>query len=78
MTPEQRLELENLRTELDAIKQALDPVFVRAIMRSVKESLTVSDLPAIKLSDLSDVSGTDSATTGQEENVDHLTAGYRY
>lgn len=65
MTPDERAQFNEMKRQLAAIRRAEDVPFVKALMERIKNELTINDLPAIKLSDLTDVSGTDSASTGQ-------------
>ena len=60
---EQRVqELEKKVRDLESVRNVS---FIDNIKRFVVSTLEVNDLPSIKLSDLSDVSGTDAASTGQ-------------
>lgn len=63
MTPEQRQEFEQMKQDLRKIKEVTDISFIESLSRRLGERdfLTTSS----KLSALSDVSGTDSASTGQ-------------
>lgn len=65
MTPEERQEFNALKEMVRNLQQVTDVVFVENLKRRIITNLVVSDLPSIKLSDLSDVSDTDSASTGE-------------
>lgn len=65
MTPEQLARLNRLEKQLEAMRRGEDVPFIRTMIRRVFGLATVNDLPPIKLSDLSDVEGTDTAGTGQ-------------
>lgn len=65
MTPEERREFDTLKKQVTAMYEVRDVPFVKTLVRRIFANAVASDLPAIKLSDLSDVSGTDSASTGQ-------------
>lgn len=60
MTPEERQEFNNLKQLVNAMRRAEDLVFVESLNRRLDFFVGTP-----KLSDLSDVSGTDSASTGQ-------------
>lgn len=65
MTPQEKLEFENMKTSIRNLEQVTNPSFIELIKNRVFGVLSVSDLPAINLADLNDVSGTTGATTGQ-------------
>ena len=65
MTPQERQEFNDLKQRLVKLEQVENVSFIENLQRRVIGSLSVSDLPRLKLSDLSDVSGTDGASTGQ-------------
>jgi len=58
MTPEERAEFEEMKETLRAIQRVEDVPFIENINRRIT-------FPTLKLSDLSDVSDTDSASTGE-------------
>jgi len=64
MSPlEQRVqELEKKVRDLESVRNVS---FIENIKRFVVAKLNVSDLPSLKLSDLSDVEDTDDASTGE-------------
>lgn len=64
MTPEERTQFEQMQNTLQRILRAEDVGFIKSIERNVS-FVTPAELAALKLSDLSDVSGTDGAATGQ-------------
>ena len=60
---EQRVqELEKKVRDLESVRNVS---FIENIKRNASKTIKLIDLPPIKLSDLSDVSGTDAASTGQ-------------
>jgi len=62
-TLEQRVQqLEKKVQELESVRNVS---FIENIKRFVVSTIQVSDLPSIKLSDLSDVEDTDDASTGE-------------
>lgn len=63
MTPQEKKEFENLKKMVQALHLVEDVAFIENVKRRIVQNLAVSDLPSIKLSDLSDVSGTDGAAT---------------
>ena len=63
MSPEQQIA--KLEERVKNLEQVTNTSFIANIKRYVFSSLDVTDLPPIKLSNLSDVSGTDTASTGQ-------------
>ena len=64
MNPLERriLELEKRVAQLERVENV---AFIESLYRRLISNLRVADLPSIKLSDLTDVSDTDSASTGQ-------------
>lgn len=65
MTPQEKNKMDMLEKRVNAMYRGEDVAFIRTMIRRIFGLTTVTDLPPIKLSDLSDVSGTDSASTGQ-------------
>lgn len=53
-----------MQKRLTALETVQNVSFIETLKRRVFSSLVITDLPAIKLSNLSDVEDTDSATTG--------------
>lgn len=64
MTPEQLTQFREMQETIKRILRAEDPAFIKSIERN-STFVTADELSTLKLSDLSDVEGTDSATTGQ-------------
>ena len=64
MTPQERLEFEALKKQVQSLIAVENVSFIENIIRRCITRLSVTDLPLLKLSDLSDVSNTDSAGTG--------------
>lgn len=65
MSPEEKIRMNLLEKRVNDMYRGEDVSFIRTMIRRIFALTTVDDLPVIKLSDLSDVSGTDSASTGQ-------------
>lgn len=64
MTPEQLAQFEEMRKRLDSLERGENVSFLKSIERNTI-FVTQETLNTLKLSDLADVSGTDSATTGK-------------
>lgn len=64
MTPEQLTQFKEMQETIKRILRAEDPAFIKSIKRN-SSFITQVDLDQLKLSDLSDVENTDSATTGK-------------
>lgn len=64
MTPEQLTQFKEMQETIKRILRAEDPAFIKSIERN-SSFITQVDLDQLKLSDLSDVENTDSATTGK-------------
>ena len=62
---ELELRVQELEKKVRDLESVRNVSFIENIKRLVVAKLNVSDLPSLKLSDLSDVSGTDAASTGQ-------------
>lgn len=65
MTPEERRQFEDMQRRLELLERVENVGFIENVRRRLFAGLTVAELPSIKLSDLSDVSGTDGASTGK-------------
>ena len=61
MSPEDRQRFEALEKKVNMMYQGLDVAFIESLARRLEDSF---EIPT-RLSDLSDVSGTDTASTGQ-------------
>ena len=64
MTPELLKQFREMQETIKRILRAEDPAFIKSIERN-SSFVTEAELNTLKLSDLADVEGTDSATTGQ-------------
>ena len=62
---ELELRVQELEKKVRDLESVRNVSFIENIKRNASKTIKLIDLPPIKLSDLSDVSGTDSATTGQ-------------
>lgn len=57
--------LEEILRRLTALENVQNVAFIESVKRKIYQDMEVEDLPAIKLSDLSDVEDTDDAATGK-------------
>lgn len=64
MTPEERRQFQEMQRMVRAMYEVADPAFIANLERRVLVDVYSTDNPP-KLSDLSDVSGTDTASTGE-------------
>ena len=64
MTPEQLTQFKEMQETIKRILRAEDPAFIKSLERNTT-FVTSAELATLKLSELADVEGTDSATTGQ-------------
>lgn len=72
MTPEERKQFNDMKRRLEQLEQVQNVSFIENMKRRLFP-ITLNDLPSIKLSNLSDVGGTDSPTNGQVLKYDGTT-----